>query len=150
MTFDLDKLFEYCKKAIEDFSQNHQEETFYGFAIDANLLCFNSLEQLTKTLNECRSQWEKRHKYIEKWEDLTELKDNTGDWCYQGFAEMDDEVGFDLNAYNEHYNLNDEEQKNSEYGLAMDRLVEMLKCSDVFENLKTTEDFYAIRIEHNY
>jgi len=81
-------------------------------------------------------------------EHIKEVKENTGDWAYQGFACFGD--GFDQRSYDEHYDMNAEEQKKSEYGIAMDKLVNMLKQSDVFSKFNKTDDFYITRIEHNY
>jgi hypothetical protein len=74
---------------------------------------------------------------------------NTGDWKYQGFAELTNENGFDSDAYAEHYDL-DDEQKTSEYGLAMNALFNLLVARNVFECLKKTDNFTASRVEHVY
>ncbi|WP_445363547.1 hypothetical protein ACJJIQ_02050 [Microbulbifer sp. ANSA003] len=63
---------------------------------------------------------------------------------------MTKEDGFDNELYDVHYELSDEEQKTSEYGLAMDQLVEKLRESDVFQKMSLTKDFYTSRVEHNY
>ena len=203
MSFDIDKLFDICVEEIKRFSMSHQDELFYGFAIDASLLCLNSEEKVEKLLTEYCSKWERSTLFINTWDDLTpkdiiemewlfrqkaqyegldlddkqecikalnefrgkkrkegnpyktksrknDLRENTGDWENQGFFEMTNEVGFDNEAYEKHYDMNEEDQKKSEYGLAMDKLIEKLKISKVFEGLKTTQDFYAIRVEHDY
>lgn len=203
MPFDLDKLFEFCKAEIEAFSKDHQSEIFYGFAIDASLLCLNSVEHFASALHEYQAGWEVKARPIEKWEDLTdddledadymlgleerfnkldrndkdaclavinkrrlrfreegnpyktqegieELRENPGDWQYQGFAAMSDSVGFDEAAYATHYDMTDEDQMNSEYGLVMDELVEKLKQSNAFDCLKQTDDFFVVRVEHDY
>jgi hypothetical protein len=75
---------------------------------------------------------------------------NPGDWAYQGFAEMNDSVGFDMAAYETHYGLSDADQKITAYGIAMDQLVERLRRNRVFEDLKMSPDFYVCRVEHNY
>ncbi len=205
MSFDVERLVEHCINVIEEFAEDHQDETFYAFAIDANLLCFNSIERFRYTQIKYKEDWDRKTRLIESWDDMTEkdhkgsrnlldlahrykglnledkeaclmvinerrqmirnespinpylseerisdLRANTGDWEYQGFAEMTEENGFDQQAYYIHYDLNSEEQLNSEYGLAMDDLVEKLIDSGVFNNLNLTNDFYAIRVEHNY
>ena len=203
MSFDLEKLLTFCLNEIQVFSEKHKNETFYGFAIDASLLCLNSIEEFDKTLQKYQTNWEKKARNIVTWEELTEkdladaeyllgleerynnlnrddknaclavineerrsyrekgnpykkkeeimeLKENTGDWCYQGFADMSSEVGFDETAYSAHYDMSDEEQLNSEYCLAMDELIEKLNASNIFDCLKQTDDFYVIRVEHNY
>jgi len=144
--FDTEKLTEFAIKKITEFSKEHQSETFYGFSIDAQLLCLNSEKQFQKTLEWYRN---KSGGYDTK-EKINNLKHNTGDWEYQGFAEFEDENGFDYNEYLEHYHEEDDSQLTSDYAKSMDIVVENLKKSGVFDLLKKTEDFYANRIEHNY
>ncbi len=103
-----------------------------------------------RVINEKRADIREKGNPYNCKEEMLELRENTGDWQYQGFAEIDESVGFDSNAYNVHYDLADEEQLHSEYGIAMDKLVEMLKDSDAFQCLNTTDDFYITRVEHNY
>jgi hypothetical protein len=81
---------------------------------------------------------------------IKELRDNTGDWAYEGFADMVESAGFDEDAYNKHWYLSDQDQKTSEYGTAMDALLQRLRTSGVFACLKTVPAFYATRVEHNY
>lgn len=83
-------------------------------------------------------------------ERIAEFRANTGDWAYQGFAQMSDAVGFDDRAYERHYGMSDEDQKTSEYGIAMDALVERLRLSDAFDCLQKSAGFYTTRVEHNY
>jgi hypothetical protein len=81
---------------------------------------------------------------------IKSLRENTGDWAYQGFARMTDTVDFDDAAFQEHYGLSDEAQKTSVYGMAMDELVQRLRESGVFECLTKSPEFYATRVEHIY
>jgi hypothetical protein len=83
-------------------------------------------------------------------EGIRELRENTGDWEYEGFADMAESAGFDQDAYSRHWYMSDEDQKVSAYGLAMDALLDRLRAAGVFACLKTTPDFYATRVEHNY
>lgn len=64
MSFDVDKLIEYCEAALEAFAKDHQDETFYAFAIDADMLCLNSLEQFEITLKEYQDRWDRRTRPI--------------------------------------------------------------------------------------
>ncbi|MDO6745521.1 DUF4303 domain-containing protein [Tenacibaculum soleae] len=144
--FDTKKLTEFAIKEITKFANEHKQETFYGFSIDAQLLCLNSEEQFEKTL-----KWyqEKSGGYDTK-EKIDHLKLNTGDWEYQGFAEFEDENGFNYNEYLEHYEGEEEFQLTSDYAKSMNEVIENLKKSGVFELLNKTDNFYANRIEHNY
>ena len=203
MAFNIDKLFDFSIQEINNFADSHQHELFYGFAIDSSLLCLNSEEVATKSLQQYQNDWERDHRAIDTWDELTErdiwqsenllgiesryagldlsdrdaclsvinrdrsedrskgnpyykndeiysLRSNTGDWAYQGFAEMRTSNGFDNRAYNVHYNLNDEQQKMSAYGKAMNELVAKLIDANAFSCLKLSPNFYAIRVEHRY
>ncbi len=201
--FDTDKLIAFAESEIKKFIASHKDETFYGFAIDARQLCFNSEEEFTKTLNEYRRKSELKNSPIKSLDDLEplerstveheisfwgrlgkinpddleesldyinklreerankkspyddpknieELRNNTGDWTYFGFSEFTSEVGFDEDAYQEHYNLPDKAQRTSVYGKAMDKVIHHLLMSDIFDDLKYSDDFRIRRVEHNY
>ena len=101
-------------------------------------------------INRSRAWYRERIPSYEEPETVQGVRENTGDWAYQGFADLAQCDGFDYEAYEEHYYMSDTDQKNSAYGLAMDALVKHLKSSDAFDSFLKTYDFYAIRVEHNY
>lgn len=144
--FDTEKLTEFAIKEINKFASTHQDETFYGFSIDASLLCLNSEEHFQKTLKT----------YSEKWggydteEKIADLKQNTGDWGYQGFAEFEDEVGFNYDEYLEHYHEDDDSQLTSDYSKSMSIVIKNLKKNDAFDSLKKAKEFRIEMAEHNY
>ena len=80
-----DQLFALSMASIRQFSDEHPDESFYGFGIDCMadsgmfLLCFNSEAAFAETAKE----------YIERFQysaaDLAALKTNFGDWKYQDF-----------------------------------------------------------------
>ena len=145
--FDHEKMLAFSIKSIEDFAQKHREETFYGFSIDACLLCLNSEQAFERTLAAYRSR------HLENYStaaDIESLRLNTGDWDYQGFADLTGSGGFDHPAYDQHYDASADEQSGTRYALAMDRLVDGLRASGVFEQLQRTTDFFANRVEHDY
>jgi hypothetical protein len=204
MAFDIDRLVDFSIREIENFAESHQNELFYGFAIDASLLCLNSEQAAITTLLKYRDEWERDHRSIARWEDLTSrdidrseslleseaeycgldltdkdasltvinknrarerargnpyydnkdiysLRFHTGGWAYQGFSEMNESVGFDKQAYDTHYHLfNDEKQKTSDYGKAMDELLIRLVDANAFSCLNLSLNFYATRVEHLY
>ncbi|WP_445363549.1 hypothetical protein ACJJIQ_02060 [Microbulbifer sp. ANSA003] len=45
MSFDIERLYDFSVKKIRQFSEEHKDETFYAFAIDASLLYLNSVEK---------------------------------------------------------------------------------------------------------
>jgi hypothetical protein len=71
MTFDIDRLLDFSIREIENFAKTHQHELFYGFAIDASLLCLNSEQAAFATLRQYQDEWEQDNRSIAKWEDLT-------------------------------------------------------------------------------
>ncbi|MFC0604152.1 DUF4303 domain-containing protein [Winogradskyella pulchriflava] len=144
--FDTEKLTEFAISKITEFAKEHPNETFYGFSIDASLLCLNSEEEFKKTLKFYQGKF---GEYDTK-ERISDLKANTGDWEYQGFAEFDESSGFSMDEYNEHYHEDEEFQLTSDYAKSMDKVIENLKKSGVFDLLKKTDNFYANRVEHNY
>jgi hypothetical protein len=101
-------------------------------------------------INEYRARERARGNQYRTAAGIKTIRQSTGAWAYQGFATMTDSVGFDDAAYQEHYGLSDEEQTTSAYGIAMDRLVQRLRESGVFECLRKAPDFYATRVEHIY
>ncbi len=134
--FDVERLADFAEAEIQTFAMMHQDETFYAFAIDAQLLCLNSEEQFQKTLAHQGARDRKKY--------------NPGDWEYQGFAVFGEQDGFDEALYGEHHHLNAEQQKTSEYAEAIDEVLELLAARDAFGMLKKTADFRANRVEHDY
>jgi|GEM_PF-2925272 len=207
MAFDIDKLFVDCKAKIQFFAREHTDETFYAFAIDADMLCLNSNEEFVRLLNQYQLRWEHQTRNIEsladmteedmrdekfgldlaeqcsgldrtdakavlqvinerrsrrrsegcdyyKEEEINELRDNTGDWAYQGFANIEDENGFDSDLYNDHYyaamKSDDGHAPHTKYAIAMTELVDRLQRSDAFDSLKRTDDFSVTWVDHSY
>ncbi len=145
--FDYDKMLQFSIAAIQEFASDHQDEVFYGFSIDASMLCLNSEKKFSESLADYQSE---NLEGYSKEEEIQDLRINTGDWEYQGFVDIRDSGGFDDKAYDEHYVASDEEQKLTPYGLAMDRLVNDLIAEDAFSCLTKAADFYANRVEHSY
>ena len=201
MAFDIDKLAAYSVERVRAFAENHPDETFYAFAIDAKMLCLNSVEKADETLREYQEMWDRQNREIQSVDELTpedlayedfllglyertqgldrtdldacrqvinedrvrrradgceyrtpdgieELRMNTGDWAYQGFADLND--GFDDDAYSQHYDLPAWRKKLSAYGRAMNRLLKRLQKSGAFDYLRRTPDFSVRRVEHDY
>jgi hypothetical protein len=85
---------------------------------------------------------------------IRRLRDNTGDWEYQGFADLEEEHGFDHDLYSEHYNAagesSDGHALKTEYAKTMTALVEALIAADAFACLRRTPDFKATWVDHDY
>ncbi len=79
----------------EEFSLNLAEE-YSG-------LDRSDEKAVLQVINEARSRRRSEGCDYHKDEGIKELRDNTGDWAYQGFADMEDENGFDDALYNDHY-----------------------------------------------
>ena len=149
--FDIEKLFNGVRKAVAEFAAKHADETFYAFAIDADMLCLNSEEDFAETLAQYKSRWPDQYSDPNEVEDL---KYNTGDWLYQGFYDLNDADGFDRSAYNEHYaeagSSEDGTAPHTHYAKAMDELIVRLTNSDVFAALNRTADFRVDWVDHTY
>jgi len=148
--FDVEKLTHASTRAISDFVAAHPSETFYAFAVDADMLCFNSLERLEETVAQYRTKRPGRYSTAA---DVQRLKDNTGDWSYQGFFRLDSEHGFDNDLYDDYYNQYEsgiEPTTENDYALAMTRLLENLQACGAFATLRRTEDFVATLAGHEY
>jgi hypothetical protein len=149
--FDIPKMTKVATAAISEFAKSHAHETFYSFAIDANMLCLNSIQQFEITLAEYRNS---SPEYYSSDEDVRELRENTGDWKYQGFFHMEDFHGFDGNLYDEHYDLAgssvDGRSPDSDYSKAMSALVSALEKENAFAELKLSDDFVVTWMDHNY
>ncbi|WP_373539796.1 hypothetical protein [Chamaesiphon sp.] len=145
--FDHARMLEFSISAIQEFAINHQEEVFYGFSIDASMLCMNSEEEFARSLASYQSEYPGDYSDAEE---IQDLRINTGDWAYQGFVDLRDSGGFDDKAYDEHYASSDEVQKSTPYGLVMDKLVTDLITRDAFACLTRTPDFFVNRVEHGY
>lgn len=207
MPFDVEKLVINCEAAIDAFAGKHREEHFYAFAIDASMLCLNSIERFESTLKRYQDRWERQTRWVSSPADMTELdwrdedfllgleerhggldrsnkeacvaiinesrerrrregceylteagilalKMNTGDWDYQGFADLSAEHGFDSGQYDEHYyaamESDDGHASSTAYAKAMTLLVELLKQRNAFESLAVTTDFWASWVDHSY
>jgi hypothetical protein len=112
-------------------------------------------EAALESVNESRAKKRVQGNLYHKPEVIKGLRGGTGDWGYQGFADMNSCVGFDEEAYSKHYNMGfegcaDEDLKTTEYAIAMDEIVNRLVEVGAFHCLKTTSDFYATRVEHDY
>lgn len=207
MAFNIDQMVTFCSAQLTEFSKKHPNETFYAFAMDSSLLCLNSMEHASRTLTKYRTDWDRTHRFIEKWEDLTNedlensefildleerfnkldrsdrgacldvinrsrtsqrdkgnpytveeeivnLKYNTGDWEYQGFAKLSNTEGFDEDLYQKHYEVAMEDETghaaHTEYAMAMDALIERLVKEKAFSTLQLTPDFKATWYDHTY
>jgi hypothetical protein len=153
MSFDVNELTRFAEHAVRDFAKKHSDEDFYAFAIDASLLCLNSEQKFKETLEGYQKHSPGLYSTDE---DIDSLKQNTGDWEYQGFSDFSECRGFDSELYDEHYNLGldleegDPELDRTEYALAMNELIRRLKNSNAFDVLRRTSNFVISRVEHNY
>ena len=143
--FDTNKLCNQLSEIIENFAKEHPEETFYALTIEGNSLSLNSEESFDKTLK--RYQTESPEYYSDA-DDIEDLKFNSGDFEYQGFAFLT--KGFVYHEYDEHCNLDWNGRASSNYTIAMEALIKKLKDQKVFKPLKITKDFKVLQVEHTY
>ena len=135
---DVDLLTKVSINAIDGFYQEHHDETFYAMAIDANMLCLNSEEEFKKTLEQYRSKYPD---YYHNANSINELKQNTGDWAYQGFYYLSVDEGFSNDEYRKYRDMDGMDRMDSPYYKAMRRLIENITTSNSFYRLKKTETF---------
>lgn len=165
MAFDLPKLADFAAAEIRGFAaqtRKHEvskslvlgapDERFYAFAIDADLLCLNTLESFEQCLKAYHEWYPDRYHQPEI---VEELRMSTGDWAYQGFARMDRENGFDEELYAKHYDIGFDDAdstalRDTDYAVAMDELLESLKQRIAFDVLRRTDHFVICRVEHEY
>jgi len=149
--FDISKMTEVATKAILDFSEKHENEVFYAFAIDANLLCLNSVDSFRETLNSFQLRWPDE---FDSPEQIEKLRFDTGDWKYQGFYDLKSEDGFDEEMYEDHYYIAMDSPTfhapHTDYAIAMNRLLARLQHQDSFSSLKRTLNFTTRWVEHSY
>lgn len=165
MAFDLPGLADFAVAEISRFAaqpRKHEvskslvlgapDETFYAFAIDGDLLCLNTLESFAQCLNAYQEWYPDRYHQPEI---VEQLRMSTGDWAYQGFARMGRENGFDEELYAKHYDIGFQDAgspalQDTEYAVAMDEVLELLKRRNAFVALRKTADFVVCRVEHEY
>ena len=78
------------------------------------------------------------------------VRKNIGDWSNRYAIALYGMSGYDEAAYDEHYELSDDDQKLSEYGVAMHTLLELITSSDLFKRVNLSSGFYHCTQEHNY
>ena len=145
--FNQRKMFEYSVSAIAEFARTHKKETFYAFSIDATMLCLNSEDAFKKTLKRYRADDPKLYGLASE---IDALRFNTGDWEYQGFTDLQESGGFDMKAYDFHYNRSAEKRLQTPYAKAMNRLLTDLKNANAFAPLNRSEGFSTTVSDHGY
>ncbi|TGK24224.1 DUF4303 domain-containing protein [Leptospira yasudae] len=141
--FDVKKMADFAQAEIEKFSREHQGEIFYAFAIEDSRLCLNSVGHFEKALREFATQ---SPRYYDSPEKIRTLRNDPNGWAYHGFAcfralNRGFEAPFDETLYNEHAKLESQDQEKSQYRLAMNEVLRILKERNVFDSLPTTKDF---------
>lgn len=148
--FDVEKLADFVQDAIRNFAMLHQEETFYAFCITGSLLSLNSEEAFAQKLAYYQRKYPENYKEDNR---IQGLKANSGDWQYQGFAEFTQENGFDDAGHEHHYNLHlplpEGETIATEYGAAMEELMQLLRQRNAFGPLRRTDDFSISREDYD-
>ena len=149
--FNVTQMADAACAAIAAFAKDHGDEHFYAFAVDENLLCLNSEECFAERLAHYQGKYGHDYQTVEQ---IAELKANTGDWAYQGFANLTAAQGFDDEAQEAHYyeagSAADGRASHTAYAQAMDALVAELLARRAFDGLQRTPDFVATWVDHNY
>lgn len=141
--FDVKKMADFAQAEIEKFSREHQGEIFYAFAIDDGRLCLNSVGHFEKALREFATQ---SPRYYDSPEKIRTLRNDPNGWAYHGFAcfrtlNRGFETPFNEALCNQHAELESQDKEKSQYRLAMNAVLELLKERNAFDSLRTTKDF---------
>lgn len=138
----------------EKFLTEKSGEVFYAFAFDLNAaygevnLCFNSEEYFQKTLKYYRNQSDSciYHSY----EEIKNLKYNTGDWEYQCFSTI---YPIDETYLEQLYHTSYED---GSYSHVLTKIIHifsecltLFKQTDTYKKIPKTEDFIAFTIDHD-
>ncbi|HEK0788833.1 DUF4303 domain-containing protein [Proteus sp. GOKU] len=138
----------------EKFLTEKSGEVFYAFAFDLNAaygevnLCFNSEEYFQKTLKYYQNQSDSciYHSY----EEIKNLKYNTGDWEYQCFSTI---YPIDETCLEQLYHTSYED---GSYSHVLTKIIHifsecltLFKQTDTYKKIPKTEDFIAFTIDHD-
>lgn len=110
-TFDLNRLIDASISAITEFAKKHSQETFYAFALDANMLCLNSLECSEKSLAEYRDKWYQRTRQLSSFEEMTDDDHINDDFYLTSLVEYEIEDLNDKDACLKALNKNRSEER---------------------------------------
>ncbi|MGQ2870513.1 ankyrin repeat domain-containing protein [Leptospira santarosai] len=128
--------------SIRIFSEQHKDQKFYVFGIDAGELVANSEDAFQKTLTNYLSKYGDRYKTEEK---IRELRYNAGDFSFRiPIVKSDDiQTGLDFSFLNPQ-----EDECRIEKELLRDGLI----CNRefIFKDLKITSDFKIFAFGHVY
>jgi len=148
--FNIEKMAKFAERQINEFLNIHTSEVFYAFAIDDGLLCLNSLEEFKNTLK----KYQEADERYRRDEEIEDLKYNTGDWGYQGFASLNDSPGYNVSLYKKFYQrgfygATEQELKSTKYYTAMCKLMKVLEESETFKRIPKTTDFKTFVVYGN-
>ncbi len=119
--FDIGKMIDEYSAVVNDLADKSGETVFAAFAMDGGVCSLGTAEEIKDGLRP--PDWSFHHELSE---------------------------GFDFDAYDDHYNASDEEQKTSEYTAAMKEFLRELEERNVFDKLKKTDNFSLSIVEHIY
>jgi ankyrin repeat protein len=119
--FDIGSMADEYAGVISDLADKSGDTVFAAFAIDGGICSLATVEEIEKELR-------------------------PPDWSFH--HELN--AGFDFDAYNEHYEASDEEQKSSAYTVAMKEFLKELEEREVFKKLNRTDNFSLSIVEHEY
>ncbi len=119
--FDIESMADEFASVITDQAEKFKDTVFAAFAIDAGICSLATEEDIQNELKS--SDWTFRH----------ELR-----------------TGFDFDAYQNHYEASDEEQKSSAYTAAMKEFLKELEKRGLLNQVNRTESFSLSIMEHEY
>lgn len=164
---DEETLFQATLLALKEFAETHPHEMFCSFAFDCNsdygevLLCLDTVEQSRQAARQSEGRaFERRQKYGSDYDVLPQLLtmargtvcnndvlpfgDNTGDFAYQGFAEVTFEAWADFTLDDEYPALPDGEEGDylqCKAAILLGRVIDRLVAANAFDGLQRTMPF---------
>lgn len=152
---DWDRTTRELRSTDEMTEEDHQIEKFsVDLAEKYNGLDRNNAMACLAVINKNRALRRDKGCDYRTLDGIRRLRENTGDWEYQGFADLEEEHGFDHDLYSQHYDAaaesDDGHAPETEYAKAMTALIEALTAANAFTCLRTTPDFKATWVDHDY
>ncbi|WP_261866074.1 DUF4303 domain-containing protein [Budvicia aquatica] len=142
-------ILSFVRQRVDEFTREHQNEVFSGFAFDCNVyegvelnLCFTTNGHLTDILH--YYQTGEYQKYYLSEEGILGLKYNTGDWMYQCFSCM--------NCIEDHtysYFRTDEQGKHTYWMELLSQVMVDFLATPEYAAINKSDDFSVLVYDHD-
>jgi len=143
------------KEDLEDYELEFMKELYEGMPKDMledmDISCLDDyIDSELEMENEINQDALKEGNPYKKQDEINTLRNNTGDWPYQGFEDLN----FDDSPVTlaEEYIITEQELQNSDYAQTIKNLLTILERNKdkAFASLKCTKDFEIFKAKHQY